>query len=139
MGYRIEALQPGVVDHVRKHGSLTVNGFRFFPLEDGRVVSDPVPEAAIPTFDVPGYLLVREEPPYERVAPLGQWASRTEEEKALEGNPPGAEGPATPPADDLASLTKAQLLALAQERGLKVSDRATKDEIIKALKADEPS
>lgn len=88
--YRIEAVQPAVVDAVLKYGSFAVNGFRFIPLEDGRVITDSrVPEEAVSAFDVPGYLLVRDEPPYERVAELGQKAAIAELDQALrEGSLP---------------------------------------------------
>ena len=82
MGYRIEAVQPAVVDAVRRYGAFQVNGVLFRLLE-GRAISDPVPEAAVGLFDVPGYLLVREEPPYERVSELGQEAMRLELDQAL--------------------------------------------------------
>lgn len=88
--YRIEATQPGVVDAVRRYGSLEVNGFRFVLLEDGRVISaSRVPEEAVGVFNVPGYILVRDEPPFERVAELGAEAAVAELDQALrEGSLP---------------------------------------------------
>ncbi len=105
--YRIEALQPGVVDAVRKYGSLSVNGFRFAEV-DGRVLSEPLPESQVGLFDVPGYLLVRADPPYERVSELGAQTAIAQVDAALrEGSLPpeealkAAEGaqeaPLTPP------------------------------------------
>lgn len=133
MGYRIEAVQPAVVDAVRRYGAFQVNGVPFRLLE-GRAISDPVPEAAVGLFDVPGYLLVREESPYERVSELGQEATRLELDQALrEGSLPpealtGAEE------GGLEAMTKAQLLALARERGLEVNDRMTKAELLGLLR-----
>lgn len=80
--YRIEAIQPGVVDAVRQYGSLLVNGYTFQEVE-GRVLSDPIPEGEVGLFDVPGYILVRAEPPYERVAELGQQAALVALDTAL--------------------------------------------------------
>jgi len=145
MGYRIEAVQPAVVDAVRRYGEFKVNGVPFRLLE-GRAISDPVPEAAVGLFDVPGYLLVREEPPYERVSELGQEAMRLELDQALrEGTlPPEAltgggeegslEGKTGAEEGGLEAMTKAQLLALARERGLEVNDRMTKAELLGLLK-----
>lgn len=80
--YRIEAIQPGVVDAVRQYGTLLVNGYAFREVE-GRVLSDPIPEGEVGLFDVPGYILVRAEPPYERVAEMGQQAALVALDTAL--------------------------------------------------------
>lgn len=133
MGYRIEAVQPAVVDAVRRYGEFKVNGVPFRLLE-GRAISDPVPEAAVGLFDVPGYLLVREEPPYERVSELGQEAMRLELDQALrEGSLP-PEALTGTEEGGLEAMTKAQLLALARERGLEVNDRMTKAELLGLLR-----
>ena len=127
--YRIEAIQPGVVDAVRRWGKLQVNGYEFQVLE-GRVISEPVPEEHIGSFDVPGYFLVREEPPYERVAPLGQGQKWKEIDQALrEGraNLEDLQGV------NLSELPKAELLKLARQRGLVVSERTTKQELLVLL------
>lgn len=82
--YRVEATQPGVVDAARKYGAIVVNGFSFAPLEDGRVVTTTrVPEEMVSAFDVPGYILVRDEPPYERVKELGRSVAIAELDQAL--------------------------------------------------------
>ena len=131
--YRIEALQPGVVDAVRKYGSLSVNGFRFAEV-DGRVLSEPLPESQVGLFDVPGYLLVRADPPYERVSELGQEAMRLELDQTLrEGSLP-PEALTGTEERGLEGKTKAELLALAREKGLEVSDRMTKAELLGLLK-----
>lgn len=89
--YRIEAIQSGVVDAVRRYGALLVNGVRFEEV-DGRVLSEPLPEGQVGLFDVPGYLLVRAEPPYERVAELGAQQALAELDTALrEGSLPPEE------------------------------------------------
>lgn len=89
--YRIEAIQSGVVDAVKKYGALSVNGVRFEEV-DGRVLSEPIPEGQVGLFDVPGYLLVRAEPPYERVAELGAQQALAELDTALrEGSLPPEE------------------------------------------------
>lgn len=89
--YRIEAIQSGVVDAVKKYGALSVNGVRFEEV-DGRVLSEPLPEGQVDLFDVPGYLLVRAEPPYERVAELGAQQALAELDTALrEGSLPPEE------------------------------------------------
>ncbi|MDA4845946.1 Rho termination factor N-terminal domain-containing protein [Hoeflea poritis] len=45
----------------------------------------------------------------------------------------GAGDPQEPAEQDLASLTKKELLAMAKGRGLKVSSRATKDDLVEAI------
>ena len=92
MGYRIEADQAGVVDAVRKYGAFQVNGYTFRLTEDGRAISDPVPDRDVGLFDVPGYFLVREEPPYERVSVLGGEVLKQELDEALRKGTANLEG-----------------------------------------------
>jgi hypothetical protein len=133
MGYRIEADQAGVVDAVRKYGALQVNGYTFRLTEDGRAISDPVPDGDLGLFDVPGYFLVREEPPYERVSVLGGEVLKQELDEALRkgtANLEGLEGL------KLEELPKSELLNLARQKGLTVSDRTTKQELITLLRGE---
>ena len=131
MGYRIEAIQPGVVDAAKKYGSILVNGYSFRPTEDGRVLSDPLPGGAVGVFDVPGYILCREEPPFERVSVLGGEVAQQELDEALRQGTARLEDLQ---GVNLESLPKAELLNLARQRGLAVSERSTRSEIIALLR-----
>ncbi len=133
MGYRIEADQAGVVDAVRKYGSLQVNGYTFRLTEDGRAISDPVPDADVNLFDVPGYFLVREEPPFERVSVLGGEMLKQELDEALRSGTADLE---SLDGVKLEELPRSELLNLARQRGLTVSDRTSKRELITLLRGE---
>jgi hypothetical protein len=131
MGYRIEADQPGVVDAVRKYGTLQVNGYTFRLTEDGRAISDPVPDGEVGLFDVPGYFLVREEPPFERVSVLGGEVLEQELDEALRSGTANLE---SLEGVKLEELPRGELVNLARQRGLTVSDRTSKRELITLLR-----
>ncbi|TFU25613.1 hypothetical protein [Thermus tengchongensis] len=59
------------------------------------ITTTRVPEEMVSAFDVPGYILVRDEPPYERVAELGRSVAIAELDRALrEGSLPAEAVPA---------------------------------------------
>lgn len=144
MEYRIEAVHPAIVDSVRRFGRHKGNGV-LFTMVDGRVLSEPVGPQTVETqfHGRSGYILCRAEAPYERVNDLAPGATHIAaptpeqaptEPPAGDDEPPAGNDPAGG-ALDYATLTKAQLQALLEQRGLAYNRRAPNTDLIAALEA----